>query len=557
MFSKNILLSFILIFFMFSVSYAEIDQQKMMKKIVTAMEITGNDLINTKDIITQAGLKTVITGRVFAHDLYTDIISIYSLGYFKEVTVDLEPYKIGAKVIFKVKENEVIDNIKFDGVTAINKNKLKKALKNKEKKVLNNVFVEDDIKTINEYYLSRGYELARVSSVEFDQTNKILKFNVDEGHIEEVSIEGNTKTKAYVIERAIKSKKGDVYNSIKLSKDRDRIFKLGYFSQVFSPQLSSGTITNNIKVKFRLIERRVNSISGGIEQQENGVGIFANLNLVNFIGTGELFSLKGQYGRDKTYLVRYYNPWLFNLAPVSLDTSFYLKQETSYVRTFNKNISVRRLGWDLGFIFPLKDTMLLDIKYKSEGVREINGTDLTPYDIKSIKGIISIDKRDSKINPTKGSVVILSLEKSFKGISYSRYMGQGNVYFKLTRNLVFAGRITTGVFHSPSSGQVILDAEAFEVGGSTSLRGISENNPLIGTKKFVLNSELRYQVNRFLGGVLFYDTGNAYSGSLNLKDIKGAVGTGLRVNTPIGPLRFDFAWGWQAFNFHFGIGQMF
>ena len=56
---------------------------------------------------------------------------------------------------------------------------------------------------------------------------------------------------------------------------------------------------------------------------------------------------------------------------------------------------------------------------------------------------------------------------------------------------------------------------------------------------------------------MFYDTGNAYTGSLKLNDLKGAVGTGLRLNTPIGPLRFDFAWGWQAFNFHFGIGQMF
>ena len=449
MFFKKGILLFIFIFTLCLPSYAEINQQKLMKKIVTAVEITGNIQINEKEIFAQSGLKTILTGRVFAHDLYRDVMAIYSMGFFKEVTVDLEPYRIGAKVIFKVKENEMVEKIKFNGVTVLNERKIKKILKSKEKKILNDAYVSEDIKIINDTYLYNGYDLANILSVEFDQTNKILRFNIDEGHIEEVSIEGNTRTKKYVIERAIKSKKGDVFNSIKLAKDRDRVFKLGYFSQVFSPQISSGTATNNIKIKFKLIERKMNSISGGLEQQESGVGVFTNLNLVNFLGTGELVSLKGQYGIDKTYLIRYYNPWLFNLAPVSLDTSFYLKNENSYVRTFDKNIRVKRLGWDLGFIIPFKDSVIFDIKYKSEGVNQLNGTDLTPYSIKSIKGVLSIDGRDNKINPSKGSVIILSLEKSFKGINYSRYIGQGNIYFKLTKNLVFANRLTAGVFYSP------------------------------------------------------------------------------------------------------------
>lgn len=557
MFFKRTIIIFILFFAVFPKAYADINQDKMMKKIVTLIEVSGNSVLGQKEIINQAGLRTVINGRVFAHDLYTDIMSIYLLGYFKEVTVALEPFKIGAKVIFKVKENDVIDKILFDGVSVLNKKKIKKEFQNKEKRVLNNKYLKEDIQRIEEEYVNKGYVLARVESVEFDQENKVLKINVNEGYVEKISIEGNVRTKTYVIQRELKSKPGDVYNIFNLNKDRNRIFKLGYFSQVFSPQISEGTNTNNVKVKFRLIERKINSISGGIEQQENSVGVFTNFNLVNFIGTGEQVTLKGQYGKDKTYLVRYYNPWLFNLAPVSLDTSFYLRQESNYVRSFDKTISVRRLGWDIGFIFPFSDSTLLDLKYKSEGVKETGGSDLVPYDIKSFKGILNIDKRDNKINTTKGSVIIFSAEKSIKGIDYSRYIGQGNIYFKITNKLVFANRLTLGVFHSPSSGQVIMDAEAFEVGGSTSLRGISENNPLIGSKKIVLNTELRYQINNTLGTVIFYDCGNAYSGALRSIDMKGAVGTGLRVNTPVGPLRFDFAWGWQAFNFHFGIGQMF
>ena len=536
---------------------SQVNQEKMMKKIVTGIEVSGNNVLSQEKIIKQAGIKIKIGGRVFAHDLYADIASIYSLGYFKEVTAKLIPFKFGARVVFQVIENDVIDKIELKGISVLSKKKIKKKIKNKKGKVLNVVYLREDIKKIENLYYKKGYYLSRIEKAEFDQEKKILIIEMQEVKIKEISIEGNARTKTHVIEREIKTKPGNVYNGIELKKDRDRVLKIGYFSQVFPPKIVSRDVKGDVKIKFRVIERKVNSISGGLEQQKDGMGVFLNLNLINVIGSGELISLKGEYGNDKTYLVRYFNPWMFNLAPVSIDTSFYLKQESEYVNSFDKYIDVRRLGWDLGFIFPFSDSTALDFRYKSETVRQTDGSDLTPYAIKSVKAMFSVDKRNNKINPSKGYVIIFSSEKSISGIDYSRHIGQSNIYFKLSKNLVLAGRLSAGVFYSPTSGQVVLDAESFEVGGSTSLRGISADNPLEGTKKFLLNTELRYQFNNSLGGVLFYDMGNAYTGALKKEDVKGAAGVGLRVTTPVGPLRFDFAWGWQAFNFHFGIGQMF
>ena len=47
-----------------------------------------------------------------------------------------------------------------------------------------------------------------------------------------------------------------------------------------------------------------------------------------------------------------------------------------------------------------------------------------------------------------------------------------------------------------------------------------------------------------LGGVLFLDGGNVWadSWSIDLRDLRYAVGPGLRYQTPIGPIRFDFGY---------------
>ncbi len=97
--------------------------------------------------------------------------------------------------------------------------------------------------------------------------------------------------------------------------------------------------------------------------------------------------------------------------------------------------------------------------------------------------------------------------------------------------------------------------------------------PLGGDSMLAFSEELRAMLRGNLGGVLFIDAGNVWaeSWSINLSDLRYAVGPGLRYQTPVGPLRLDF--GYQLnpipglvvngepqsrrWRLHFSIGQAF
>ena len=62
-----------------------------------------------------------------------------------------------------------------------------------------------------------------------------------------------------------------------------------------------------------------------------------------------------------------------------------------------------------------------------------------------------------------------------------------------------------------------------------------------------VNAEVRFPIYKPLGGVVFQDVGALSSNKFadfNTRDILAGTGIGLRLATPIGPLRFDIAGKW-------------
>jgi outer membrane translocation and assembly module TamA len=145
-------------------------------------------------------------------------------------------------------------------------------------------------------------------------------------------------------------------------------------------------------------------------------------------------------------------------------------------------------------------------------------------------------------------------------------------YTVLYKQLVLALRLEGGFMKPLRSGELTPIAERFYAGGSNSVRGWArydlgpkseDNHPLGGNSMIQTSVELRYPIWNILSGVVFCDAGNVWTGTYdhNLSQLEYAGGMGLRIKTPLGPVRFDIAKPISQSNkkiqFYLNIGEAF
>ena len=176
---------------------------------------------------------------------------------------------------------------------------------------------------------------------------------------------------------------------------------------------------------------------------------------------------------------------------------------------------------------------------------------------------------DDPLYPTRGGASLFSLKgmiplvPKYKDSFFFKVLFEQSLFVPI-KSVVIALRFRCGhIFYREFS--AIMPSERFYLGGSHSLRGYEADLapplgvfiddegeqhlvPRGGRTMVNANSELRFPIYKKVGGVLFQDLG-ALSGTMfadfKTQDILAATGFGIRVFTPIGPLRFDIGWRWR------------
>ena len=547
---------------------------------ITAIVVEGNENISKDLIISQI---TSNLGDVFSKEsIEKDVKAIYELGYFKDVRVKLESFREGYKVVFVVVENLAVKEINITGNTVVSKEEMREVMILQEGQIFSQKILKNDLTRISQLYKDRGYLLANIKEINFDEQGK-LWITISEGYLEKILVEGNNKTKEKVITREINIKPGDLFDFEKVKKSLQKIYNLGYFEDV-TMKLDPGSEEDSVVLVIKVIEKNTGKfgIGAGYNSEEGLMG-FASIEEMNLFGGGQKVEAKLELGGRTTYKVSFLEPWLAN-TPTSLGFDIYdttRHQEDKEGEEIIAEYDEVKLGGRLIFGRKISDSINLGLELKTERVNYdlISGTlpeDTNEGLTNSLMPTFTYDTRDNVFDPTSGWYNSLSIEKAggfLEGdYDFTKYNLTLRAYLstdffkdifniggfkKITDNLskgVLAFRAMGGMADTD-----LPSFAAYQVGGMNTVRGY-DLGEFSGDKSLVFNVEYRFPLAENFQAVLFVDWGQAWNieESIDFADLKFGRGVGVRFDTPIGPIRLDYGINEEGIGkTYFSIGHTF
>jgi outer membrane protein insertion porin family len=578
------------------------------KANVCSIEIRGNKAVDTDDIKNALETKE----RSFIHlrfnaplsagNLTQDIENIkklyHSRGYL-DVEVE-EPEVVKEKddcykVIYTIKSEGKpykFGKILFEGNRLFSSKDLLKLFKKvRPGKRFNQELVDKLASRIVRKYGELGFIFANaIPEVKIHPEKHVADviFRIHEGnraHVRWINITGNVATRDRTIRRELDLYETGIFNTVRLERSIRRLFNTGYFENVdVKPKIVEGNkVDVNVNVKERLTG--MFSVGAGYSSVSKLVAM-VGLSKGNLFGTGDSGSVSLQAGARVFYFDLNYNHRWWLDRPQTLSLGLY-NRYTEYFTYTSKKIGFssmvsRRIweDWRVGLGYLIERDRITDIDEDAPDiVKDEEGTTT----IGMATAFISRDLRDNRFLPHRGDYfkITTQLASDFLGgdEDFYKIVGEYAYYFNLNElpvdiELPFVASVHAKIGYADSFGstsRMPIDYR-FYVGGDTTVRGFQwgeagpqdENgDPEGANRELIFNFEVGYDVAKMLRLITFVDVGGGWWNEYKLGDMRKSAGIGLRVLTPMGPIRLDLGWkldrrtGESSSEWHFGMGSYF
>ncbi|MEO8893865.1 MAG: BamA/TamA family outer membrane protein, partial [Coleofasciculaceae cyanobacterium] len=415
------------------------------------------------------------------------------------------------------------------------------------------------------------------------------------------------RTRPFIITREVELKPGDVFNRQVAERDLRRVFGLGIFEDVrlsFAP----GTDPRRVVVVVDVIEKNTGSIAAGAGISSSS-GLFGSVSYQqqNLGGNNQTLGAEVQLGQQALLLfdLSFTDPWIAgDPFRTSYTVNLFRRQSISLIFDGGKpevnlpngdNPRIVRTGGGVSFTRPLSRDVFkpaewvasAGLQYQRVSIRDSNGNnspvdalgnnlsfsgsgsdDLLTLQLGAIR-----DRRNNALRPTSGSLLRFGVEQSVPlgegSILLTRLRGNYSYYIPVKFTNFSKG--PQALAFNLQGGTIIGDLppyEAFALGGSNSVRGYGEGEVGAGRSFIQATAEYRFPIISVIGGALFVDFGSDLGTGSSVPGNPGGVrgkpgsgvgyGLGVRVQSPLGPIRIDFGFNDQGNNrIHFGIGERF
>ena len=437
----------------------------------------------------------------------------------------------------------------------------------------NNIKIENSELALINAVGAKGFPFVDVSSKAQKRDGQDivdLTFTVKEGQhlfIDEIQIDGNSRTYDRVIRREFRFAEGDAYSPTKIRRSKQRIENLNYFDRVMMDVAQSSEAPDRAVLKTEVSEKSTGSLKLGIGWSSyDGPLAEVSVQENNFLGTGRRIGVSASIAEKKTLFdISFVEPWFLD-RELSLGFDiFYLTRNYSNRSSYDSEMAGASvsLSWKYSeelshtVKYTLRQDKIMDVKEgASIYVKEQEGTTITSM----VSHTLFWDYLDNRYNPSEGYYVSFSNDLAGFGgdTRYLRTDFSSGYYIPLTDRWVLG--LSSSAGYIKGIGQKVRLNNRYFLGGGT-LRGFEDggvtarskigSDSLGGNWQATAGIQLMFPLglpSEFgMRGKIFTDFG--FIGKPSDFDatqmwysskLRGSIGIGFVWSSPLGPINVDY-----------------
>jgi len=493
---------------------------------------------------------------------------LYALGDFQDVHAEIIWDSASTHVVYRCDPNPLLRGVRIMDGQNIPVELLEKPFGPLIDRPLNNSTSRGAIESVLRMYRDQGYSLARIDALQFDRESGLLTVVVNEGIIERIDVEGETRTKDWYVLREFPLQEGDVFDIEKAREGISTISGTTLFEYVY---LEVTYWDRRPVLTLRLKERPSQLMRFGLRaDNERNLQGSVEYSDVNWRGAGMQLGLSVTGGsRNVDFLGQFSVRRLFDTY-LTIGLTAFTGFRDNYLYTENipqgedrwelervGEYREQRYGADLTFGSQLERLGNAFVRYGLQDVRIIDREGSAALEDHYRLSVVTvgtiIDSKNSYPFATDGIGLDVSYEFASErlgttpGEGYNALRLMYESYTSLGRHFAFHPNLTLGF-----ADKTMPLGEQFRLGGRGAFFGTREDEQR-GRQLLLLNLELRYLLpfkilfDSYLR--LRYDLGtiSKVPEEIKLSALRHGVGLELAIDTPIGPAYFSAG---QAFFFN-------
>ena len=470
-----------------------------------------------------------------------------------------------------------VSSVKVGGNLTIPEQEVRKMISVKPGDFFSREELTASTKRIGDRLANDGYSFSNINAApEVNKENKTVAFTfqVDPGrrvYVRRINITGNVKTRDEVIRREMRQMEGGWLSAEKVTRSRERIDKLGFFSEVTVETPAVSGVNDQVDVNVNVVERSTGSIQVGAGYSDiDKLVLQGSVSQSNVFGTGNFVSAQINSGRtNRAYVLSYTNPY-YTVDGVSRGFDLYhrINDTTQLSNVDHYKIKTTGAGIRYGIPVTETDTVSFGLAYERSAISLVGDSPLRYLDYvnkfgeknSTLKGDVgwARDTRNSFFYPTKGHYQRIYGEFGLPGgdLNYYKLNYQHQWFIPMTSvfTLMLNGEVGYGGGYRNNDELPFF--KNFYGGGVSSVRGFAtsslgpkdnDNRSLGGDRRAVISGELFFPLPRVKDDKsvrlsIFVDGGNVYGKGekFDVGEFRYSTGLGLTWFSPIGPLKLSY-----------------